>query len=136
MADVQFSCEACPRTMSIGTDFSGRRVECPDCGTLTAVPGFRMAPLRSVGPKEALGSSGGLEIEITFPCTWCDAHLIADFDLLGRLIDCPACHHMVQVPRWSVPDVHLKVSVLPAVPPQIRLSPEEIAFLSGEEIAS
>ena len=135
MADLQFSCEACHHPMCIGREFSGGRVECPACRTLTAVPGLRMGTLRSVAPEETL-RAGAVEIEIKFPCAHCDARLIADFELLGRLIDCPACHRMIQVPRWSVPDVDLEVSVIAPPPPEMRLSSEELAFLSAEGIAS
>jgi len=93
-----------------------------------------MGTLRSVAPEETLRAAA-LEIGIKFPCTHCEAKLVADFDLLGRLIDCPACHRMIQVPRWSVPDVDLEVSLIPPSPPETLLSPEELAFLSEEGIA-
>jgi len=93
-----------------------------------------MGTVRSVAPEQTLRPAA-LEIGIKFPCTHCEAKLVADFDLLGRLIDCPACHRMIQVPRWSVPDVDLEVSLIPPSPPETLLSPEELAFLSEEGIA-
>lgn len=74
-----------------------------------------------------------LVVEVKFLCTSCQSRLGADARWEGRGVICPVCGDKTRVPRWS------SVPAWPLTPEKagekqaagsVRLSPEEIAFLS------
>jgi hypothetical protein len=76
-------------------------------------------------PAEILG------IEVAFHCTKCDAELTGDFRLQGRLIDCPQCGRMIEVPLWAAAEILVALNLARQQTSETRLSAEELAFLSS-----
>jgi DNA-directed RNA polymerase subunit RPC12/RpoP len=130
MDHLSFSCAFCGRSIAIGREFSGARVECPDCRRLTPVPGPRLGTLRGLNPDVVLPPQI-LGIEIKFLCEHCGTKLMIDFRWQGRTVDCPSCQRILQVPRCSDPECEPEATAITASStPAARLSPAELAFLS------
>ena len=124
MADVSFYCVLCGQSLSIGSENAGELVECYACRRVVPVPGFappaggRWDFLPAFAPEI-------LSVEIKFQCSGCWSKLRVDARMAGRKLHCPHCAKPGRVPTWGNVD-----SSLPDVFP--ALSPEEVAFLSGE----
>jgi hypothetical protein len=88
-----------------------------------------MTSLRRLEPDELLPPNI-LGIEIKFLCIHCDTKLMVDFRWQGRTLDCPKCQRMTQVPRFAMPPPIGGPNGNAPSPPERRLSPGELAFLS------
>lgn len=49
---IVFSCQSCGQSIEAPSDYSGQLADCPACGNAVEIPPRKIAPQRSVAPKE------------------------------------------------------------------------------------
>jgi hypothetical protein len=116
--------------LSSGTDERSavEHLECSGAAHSDVRPRFAgssTAVRAGAAPAEILG------IEVAFCCTKCEAELTSDFRLQGRLIDCPQCGRMIEVPLWAAAEILVALNLARQQTSETRLSAEELAFLSS-----
>ena len=127
---IEFSCKNCGSKLNVEDKHSGKRVRCPKCGDVSAVPdksdkirfhcencgqGIRV-PQSYAGKK---GKCPKCKNPVVVPslekppsqaaetliiaCSMCDEEIKASEDARGQMIECPACGSYVEVPSEEIP---------------------------------
>lgn len=132
MPTIRFFCVICGTALKGVTDPPTGVVECHSCARHVPVPTLADVAGGSAGCAPAFVPEV-LALEVKFLCTSCQSRLGADARWEGRGVICPVCGDKTRVPQWS------NVSRWPLTPEAahdtkapgtVRLSSEEIAFLS------
>lgn len=122
MDEIYFYCIACGASLRADAEIGGDFCDCPSCLHSTPVPGSAVS-------TRLLPSPDILAVEVKFRTACCGAKVRVDTRSQGQTFVCPECRARIRVPLWE--------SLPPAPPtasppaPQLRLSPEECAFLSA-----
>ena len=75
---------------------------CTSCGTKIAVP--PPPPLENPVPPNASANRPAEDDFITFNCPECNQSIEAPRELAGNQIDCPTCHHPINIPTLQRPE--------------------------------
>jgi len=122
MPDMRFRCSGCDTKLVVDDSAAGRVVPCPYCGLRIQVPSRP-----SAGP--ALPSKGAGEFaEVRFPCPSCGGRLKTFRKYAGAKATCPRCGKDIVLAPEAAPPAQ---AAPPPKPPQVQLSAEEIALLTG-----
>src|ERR1700677_2912639 len=93
---ISFHCD-CGKKLSAKESFAGRRLKCPGCGKVLAIPKPRAVATQLAGggkgPKTVLASAGFVH----FACD-CGRKMRARQDDIGLEIDCPRCGNEMTIP--------------------------------------
>jgi hypothetical protein len=136
MLDTETFCEFCQRPLN-GSSLDGPDSAC-SCAPSDALAeeAVHIGDRGILPEADAASSPEVLGVEIAFHCRRCEASLAVDFQWQGRLVQCPSCDRMIEVPQGAAAQIQVAVSMKPAPHQRSRLSPEEVAFLSELEIGS
>ena len=132
MPTIRFFCVICGTALKGNTDSPNGVVECHSCARHVPVPMLAEAPGPAVGCVPAFPPEI-LAVEVKFLCTSCKSRLGADAHWEGRGVICPVYGDTTRVPRWSggsqwpLTPESANGTKLPGA---VKLSPEEIEFLS------
>jgi DNA-directed RNA polymerase subunit RPC12/RpoP len=127
--DIAFYCVICGQILYASLDLAGGVAECPTCLSMAPIPPDtcrRQARMRA-GPKFFPGAF--LSIEIVYRCEACGKPFQADARWQGH--ECPQCAVEAPVPKWA--DAPVTLSRASAPPRPMRLTPDEVEFLTGPE---
>lgn len=79
MADIEFKCPACTKSLTIDAKGAGKMIKCPDCGATVQVPGKPSS-------------------DVQFKCQHCGRALNAPSGKIGQACRCPDCKGISPVP--------------------------------------
>jgi len=142
MSRLSFYCAVCGHSLVVGVEHAGSLAECPSCERIVPVPGWRPQPRAGAGCLGVFAPSL-LGVDVKFHCPKCQTKLKVDARYGGTNLACPQCETTFSVPQWygspgeivedgdQSPQAGRAVGIAPAV----ILSPEELAFLRGNQEA-
>ena len=132
MPTIRFFCIICGTVLEGTPDSRADVMVCPSCAHHVPVPSLAGIPAGADGCGPVF-PPGVLEVSVKFLCTACQSPLRADARWEGHSVECPVCHEMTAIPRWS------GLARWPSTfdtgkhiqqPVAVKLSTDEIEFLS------
>ncbi len=122
---IRFCCEQCGHKIGVEDGHGGKRVKCPECGTVFAVPaestvidftcancGQRISALKTHAGKKVIcpkcqstlfvptdsEASAESTCVVRFTCSMCHREIEEPESSRGKLVECPHCKEYVPVP--------------------------------------
>ena len=97
---MQIKCSGCSATIDVPPEAAGKKVRCPKCQTVLAVPGGSPAQPAAQKPPQPQNSGGGASAsgKIVAQCPNCSKKLQVPAAAAGKKVKCPGCSTAFVVP--------------------------------------